>query len=233
MTAPWFILFVAVALLGLVLIVAGLYVRRSRPRLGVITSVLGAVITLAIMAVPVLTFLGPSRDDTVWVSGPASGDPRFSLEVPHDAVSVEGSRYVFASDLTWDELLETASEQHPAGAATDQGWWWTALGDTVIVLSQAADGTNEYLASAQFVTVDQSASGSGAAVPFPALALGRDAVGWGEPLHVGWAASDWQEFYALIGVGSSDGTFAVPTSNGGTANVMIDSEGVATIERAG
>lgn len=233
MTTTWFALLVAVVLGAIALVVAGMAVRRSRPRLVLLMSVVGGVTALAVIATPVVTVLMPSRDHTVWVLGLGAGEPRFTLEVPHRSLSVEGSRYVFSTDLTWEELLEHAGDQHPSGVTTAEGWWWMGLGDTVFILAPDPEAPEDFIAKAQHVAVDHDGSlNATVGVAFPATAAGRDTAMWGEPLDVGWPLEMWEEFYALIGVQLRDGVFTVPAATGGSAKVLVDEEGIATITRA-
>ncbi len=231
MNVAWFAMFVVVGLVGVALVIAGLAIRRSRRGLGLAVVAVGGLIALAVVAVPVVTVLMPRSSDTVWVAGLGDSDERFSLAVDHRPVSVEGSRYVFRTDLPWKELVDDATAAYPDAVSMADGWWWVGLGDTVFVMSPSADASDEFVVSAQYAYAGEGTGGDTATVPFPVVALRRDAVQWGEPLDVGWTSGQWGEFYSLIGVQPTDGVFTVPTGDGGSADVVVGDAGVATILR--
>ena len=199
--------------------------RGARAMVLAITGVLaiGGAIVFGVL------FWMNQRHTDVWVSGMTDGEQGLSVTLAHEPLSTEGSRYLFATDLSWDELVAEFEAVYPDGAETSDGDWAVAIDGTVYVLTELAEPEG-YVVEAQFVLLGDTESG-GVNVPMPASALEPDVIAEGEPVDAGWDLERWGEFYDLLGIAGDAGEFTVPTSDGGDALVTVDSAGIAVVER--
>ncbi len=195
---------------------AALVEGKDRGQRSATWVVAGVVLLVGLVAAAGLMWWN-QRATEVWVHG-IFGEGLW-VEIPHNPVSVEGSRYILDTDLEWDELIAEVERKYPEGSEASDGTWAVAVDGTIFVLAPLADG--QYVLQAQFVLASNTETG-GVRVPFPAFELERDVITQGETLDVGWDLERWSEFYGLLGVSPAAGTFGVETSSEGSGSVVID-----------
>ncbi len=220
----------AAAALSILAFVFTVRMRVARPGLAlglVIAGTAGVAAIALVIAAPWL-FRSPTP---VWVLGSNASSERFSADIPHRPLSVQGSRYVFESDLTEAKLVDKFQAVYPNGKTGSPGVWHVVLGDTMFALVKVAEPVDGYAVAGQYAQVEMANGADGANVAFPISAFGSVGVVPDTPLPVSWTTAEWDAFYGQLGISGTDGSYVVRASNGMEAIVRVSGD-TATISFA-